>query len=51
MKPMARHRTHSIEYKCRVVEESHHRYMQIEAFSQIDAAQTDPILRIQTQAA
>jgi len=28
-----------------------HRYMQVEAFSQIDAAQTDPILSIQTQAA
>ena len=28
-----------------------HRYMQVEAFSQIDAAQTDPILSIRTQAA
>jgi putative transposase len=31
--------------------QTQHRYMQIEAFSQIDAAQTDPILSIQTQAA
>ena len=27
------------------------RYMQLEAFSQINAARTDPILSIQTQAA
>ncbi len=31
--------------------QTQHRYMQVEAFSQIDAAQTDPILSIQTQAA
>ena len=31
--------------------QTQHRYMQLEAFSQIDAAQTDPILSIQTQAA
>jgi hypothetical protein len=28
-----------------------HRYMQVEAFSQIDAVQTDPLLSIKTQAA
>ena len=28
-----------------------HRYMQVEAFAQIDAAQTDPLLSIATQAA
>jgi putative transposase len=31
--------------------QTQHRYMQVEAFSQIDAAQTDPIPSIQTQAA
>ena len=31
--------------------QSQHRYMMVEAFSQIDAAQTDPLLRITTQAA
>ena len=31
--------------------QSQHRYMMGEAFSQIDAAQTDPLLRITTQAA
>ncbi len=31
--------------------QTQHRYMQVEAFSQIDAAQTNPILSIQTQAA
>ncbi len=31
--------------------QTQHRYMQLEAFSQIDTAQTDPILSIQTQAA
>jgi putative transposase len=31
--------------------QSQHRFMQIEAFSQIDAEQTDPLLSISTQAA
>jgi putative transposase len=31
--------------------QSQHRFMQIEAFSQIDAEQTDPLLSIPTQAA
>ena len=31
--------------------QTQHRYMQVEAFSQIDVAQTDPIPSIQTQAA
>jgi hypothetical protein len=31
--------------------QTQHRYMQVEAFSQIDAAQTNPNLSIQTQAA
>ena len=31
--------------------QSQHRYMMVEAFSQIDIAQTDPLLSITTQAA
>ena len=31
--------------------QSQHRYMMVEAFGQIDAAQTDPLLTITTQAA
>ncbi len=31
--------------------QARHRYMQVEAFSQTDATQTDPILSIQTQVA
>ena len=31
--------------------QSQHRYMQVEAFAQIDAAESDPLLSITTQAA
>lgn len=31
--------------------QSQHRYMMVEAFSQIDTAQIDPLLRMTTQAA
>ena len=38
-------------HRVQTVDQTRHRYMQVEAFSKIDTAEVDPILSITTEAA